>query len=308
MQESLQNLQEIRVFRNLELLAKQTVEGFMTGLHKSPFHGFSVEFAEHRLYNTGESIKNIDWKLYGRTEKLFVKQYEEETNMRTHIVIDESSSMLFPYRNKHYNKLEFSVYSAAALTYLLGKQRDAVGLSLFSDKLHLHTKAKSSGLHTKMIYRKLDEVLAAAPTLNKQSKPGELLHQIAEKIHKRSMIIIFSDMFTSGQESEEALLSALQHLKHGKHEVILFHVLDKKFEQQFDFPNRPFRFTDMETGESIKLNPNAVKDDYKQASERYFGLLKSKCNRYKIDFIEADIHAGFKEVLLPYLIKRSKLY
>jgi len=304
---NIEDISKLKQFENLELIAKQVVEGFITGLHKSPFHGFSVEFAEHRLYNKGESVKNIDWKLYGKTDKLFVKRYDEETNLRCRIILDVSSSMLFPYKDKKtQSKLLFSVYSAASLIHLLRRQRDAVGLTLFSDDVELHTQEKTSSVHARMLYSKLNEIVFNEQSLNKNSKPGELLHLISEKIHKRSLVIIFSDMFSS--ENSEKLFSALQHLKHNKHEVILFHVTDKSHEKEFKFNNRPSKFVDMETGETIKLNPNEVRDYYTKSSGKFFKDLKLKCGQYKIDFIEADVKSDFKEILAPFLMKRSKMH
>ncbi|MCF6367232.1 MAG: DUF58 domain-containing protein [Bacteroidales bacterium] len=304
---NIDDISELKQFENLELLAKQVVEGFITGLHKSPFHGFSVEFAEHRLYNKGESVRFIDWKLYGRTDKLFVKRFEEETNLRSRIIIDTSSSMLFPYKNKSIqSKLMFSIFSAASLIHLLRKQRDAAGLTFFSDEIELHTQTKMSSVHSRMLYAQLNNLMSAENKLNKKSKPAELLHHISDQIHKRSLVIIFSDMFSS--ENPEKLFSALQHLKHSKHDVILFHVTDKEHEGEFKYNNRPYKFIDMETGESIKLNPNEVRDYYLNSSGLFKENLKLKCGQYKIDFVQADVKSDFKEILIPYLIKRNKLH
>ncbi len=305
------NQQQIQQYSHLELLAKQVVEGFITGLHKSPFHGFSVEFAEHRLYNTGESTKHIDWKLYGRSNKLFVKRYEEETNLRCHLVVDASSSMYFPEPDKSHpekvNKITFSAQCAAALTYLLRNQRDAIGLSVFSDKVQVHTPAKSSMVHSKMIFSELEKLLHTyKPEQSKSTFAINALHEIAENVHKRSLVVLFSDMMeTSG--SNEALFAALQHLRHNKHEVILFHVQDSAKETNFEFENRPYTFVDMETGEELKLHPNEVKEQYLQAVKSYNKELKMKCGQYRIDFVEADINAGFNSILSAYLIKRSKM-
>ena len=301
-------IQDFQQFNQLDFLAKQVVEGFITGLHKSPFHGFSVEFAEHRLYNKGESTRHIDWKLFARTDKLFVKRYEEETNLRSQILIDTSSSMLFPYGKKNsQNKLSFSVLISAALIYLLNKQRDAVGLTLFSDTTELHTEARLSSTHTKRLYAELSRLLEKDEhQLKKETSIADTLHNIAEQVHKRSLVIIFSDMIA--EQSTEQIFSAMQHLRHNKHEVILFHVVDKSLEIEFDYQNRPYKFIDLESGKSIKLNPNDVRDLFKQQSSAAFEELKLKCAQYKIDFVEADIKGGFKEVLIPYLIKRQKLY
>jgi uncharacterized protein (DUF58 family) len=306
------NPQALQQFTHLEFIAKQVVEGFITGLHKSPFHGFSVEFAEHRLYNKGESTRHIDWKLFGRTDKLFVKRYEEETNLRCQLIIDNSSSMYFPLnekgKNEKKNKITFAAYCSAALIELLKRQRDAVGLSIFAEEVELHTPAKSNSLHNKMLYHQLEKLIQPlAKETNKNTSAVSALHQIAEAIHQRSLVIIFSDMMDSKAESEE-LFSALQHLKHNKHEVVLFHVTHKDKELDFEFENRPYRFIDMETNEEIKLFPNEIKDHYVKQMLDFRNDLKLKCGQYKIDFIEADINLGFEQVLMPYLLKRTKLY
>lgn len=295
---------KIEPFKNLELLAKKVVEGFITGLHKSPFHGFSVEFAEHRLYNTGESTRHLDWKLFAKTEKLFVKRYEEETNLRCQIVIDTSASMQFPEGEEN-NKLKFSIYAAAALCELLKQQRDAFGLTLFEDKIIQHYAAKGSPLHQKLILNTLSELLGNS-FKNKTTDASSALNQIAEIIHQRSLVIIFSDMFESNSEND-ALFSALQHLKYKKHEVVLFHVVDRSKEMNFEFENKPYHFIDLETGEEIKLNPSQIKEQYKKSVNEFADLLKVKCGHYKIDFIEADINQGFDTILYTYLVKRNKM-
>ena len=303
---------EFQQFSHLELIAKQVVEGFITGLHKSPFHGFSVEFAEHRLYNTGESTRHIDWKIYGRTEKLFVKKYEEETNLRCQLVIDSSSSMYFPYSDgkkaEQENKITFAVHSAAALIHLLKKQRDAFGLSIFSDKVDVHTPARSSTMHSKLLFHELEGILQQPEiTVKKKTVASEALHQIAESIHKRSLVIIFSDMMDNSGKANEDIFSALQHLRHNKHEVILFHVNDTSKEFKFEFDNRPYRFIDLETGEELRIVPNEIRQSYVEAANKFKKELMLRCGQYNIDFIEADIKQGYRQVLLPYLLKRKKM-
>lgn len=293
-------------YGNLELLAKQVVEGFITGLHKSPFHGFSVEFAEHRIYNTGDSVKNIDWKLFAKTDKLFSKRYEEETNLRCQFVIDSSSSMFFP--NDEYNKLTFAVQSTACLMYLLKKQRDAFGLSLFTDQVSLNTHAKSTNTHQKYLFAQLEQILQA-PKMNVQTNLPLALHQIAELIHKRSLVIIFSDMLQTVHDENQmtALFSSLQHLKFNKHEVVIFNVTDKSKEVDFKFDNRPYEFIDMETGAVLKAHSNKVASAYINQMNDYRQLLTLKCTQYKIDMVDADISEGFERVLQAYLIKRQKM-
>ena len=298
--------ENLQLSANLELLARQVVEGFITGLHKSPFHGFSVEFAEHRLYNTGDSVKNIDWKLFAKTDKLFSKRYEEETNLRCQLVIDSSSSMYFP--DDSYNKLTFAVQSTACLMYLLKKQRDAFGLSLFTDQVSLNTQAKSTNTHQKFLFAKLEQVLQS-PKMNVPTNLALALHQIAELIHKRSLVIVFSDMLQTVHDETKiaALFSSLQHLKFNKHEVVIFNVTDKSKEVDFDFANRPHEFIDMETGAVLKAHTSKVRDAYLQQMGDYRQQLSLKCAQYKIDMVDADINTGFDQVMQAYLIKRQKM-
>jgi uncharacterized protein (DUF58 family) len=274
---------------------------------KSPFHGFSVEFAEHRIYNKGESTRHIDWKLFGRSDKLFTKKYEEETNLRCQIVIDCSGSMYFP-KDGELNKFDYSVYAAASLIELLKKQRDAVGLSLFSNKLELHTPAKSSTVHHRYLYSELENrMLNYSDVLKKDTDAIQALHDIAELTHQRSLIVLFSDLFDDPNRTEE-LFQALQHLKHNKHEVIIFHVIDKKIEADLALENRPYNLIDMETGENIRLQPAEIREQYSKQVEAYFSSLKKRCTDYRIDFIPTDIQQGYQQVLMSYMIKRSKLF
>jgi uncharacterized protein (DUF58 family) len=293
-------------FLNLELLARQVVEGFITGMHKSPFHGFSVEFAEHRLYNKGESTRHIDWKLYAKTEKLFVKRYEEETNLRCRIIIDNSASMHYPEsRNdkiNNLNKLGFSIMASAALIEMLKRQRDAFGLSIYGDDIHYYSPAKGSERHKRMLYDQLKKSLEGKPSPNTDTY--KILHQIAEKIHRRSLIFLFTDMLQADKD-EEALFTALRHLKYNKHEVVLFHTYDGKLEYNFNFDKKPKRFTDVETGEKISLFTDQVKDQYREAIKKYFNNLKLKCMQYRIDYVPVDIHRGFDQILTSYLLSRK---
>ena len=278
------------------------VEGFITGLHKSPYHGFSVEFAEHRLYNEGQSTRHIDWKVFARTDRLYTKQYEEETNLRCLIAIDCSPSMYYPQPGM--DKIKFSVYAAAALSYLLTHQRDAVGLALFSDQLDELTTIKSTPAHLDKLYKLLDQTLET-PSKLKSTRIAEVLHTLAEKIHKRSLIVIFSDMF-EGEDSEE-IFKALQHLKHNKHEVLLFHITDHETELAFNFEERPYEFIDLENGEKMKLNPAEIKEKFVEQLNLVHNELKMKCNQLKIDFISANARKNYFDVLQAYLLKRAKM-
>ena len=301
------SVKHISELKNLELLAKQVVEGFITGMHKSPFHGFSVEFAEHRLYNKGESTRHIDWKLFAKTDKLYVKRYEEETNLRCHIIVDNSASMSFPVIDtssiSNLNKIGFSAIASAALLEILKRQRDAVGLSIYTDEIDYYAPEKGSDAHRRMLLKQLEELLEKPSSKNTQTY--KVLHQIAEKIHRRSLIFLFTDMFQSDKKEEE-LFEALRHLKYNKHEVVLFHTYDGKLEKDFEFDNRPKKFVDVETGEAVNLFAENVKEQYQESIKKYFNALKLKCMQYKIDYVPVDIKQGFESVLISYLISRQR--
>lgn len=297
------DLAKIREYGNIEFLAKQMVEGFITGLHKSPFHGFSVEFAEHQLYNTGDSTRHIDWKVYAKTDRLYTKRYEEETNLRCHLLLDVSSSMYYP--EKTHLKMKFACLAAGALAYMLQKQKDALSLITFADRIELHTQMKSTPTHVHKILLDLQQILDS-PSQGKKTGVASVIHEIAEQIHRRSLVIIFSDMFDNIAESDK-LFSALQHLKHNRHEVLIFHVTDKKTESDFAFADRPYEFIDVETNERVRLNPAQIKTDYQQILQNFYHELKLKCGQYKIDFIEADVAQGFDQILHAYLVKRASM-
>ena len=306
----MQNLDNILSLESLEFFAKNLVEGFITGKHKSPYHGFSVEFAEHRLYNKGESTKHVDWKLFGRTDKLFVKKYEEETNLRCQIIIDTSSSMFYPQINPPTlstpNKILYSIYSAAALINLFKKQRDSVGLSLFSDDLYFHSQNKGTNKHHISLKKKMIEVLNSTPEF-KTTSSIETIHKIASRLHKRSLVLLFTDMLDGVEDLSEIFL-ALQHLKFQKHEVILFHLSENNTEYELDFPNSPHKFIDMETKEEINLNPIEIKKEYKAKSETFLKELKIRCLQHKIDLVEVDVNKGVDQILISYLLKRQKMF
>ena len=295
-------------FKNLELLAKQVVEGFIAGMHKSPFHGFSAEFAEHKIYNQGESTRHIDWKLFAKIDKLYTKRYDDETNLRCHIIVDNSSSMHYPETNNFsidsLNKIAFSALASASMMHILKKQRDAVGLSIYSDAYDYYAPEKGSERHHQMLLNQLGNVVVSKP-VNKQTETYTYLHQIAEKIHRRSLIFLFTDMFQTATD-EVKLFEALQHLKHNKHEVVLFHVFDKEKELTFNFDNKPKRFIDVETGEYINVYAENIKENYQKAVVNYFDELRIKCGQYRIKYVEADINKGFDKILTTYMIERQK--
>ena len=300
------HLEKISSFQHLELLANQVVEGFISGMHKSPFHGFSAEFAEHKVYNSGESTKHIDWKLFAKTDRLYTKRYEEETNLRCHLIIDNSSSMHYPKLRSDQqffeSKIGFSVLASAVLMNLLKKQRDAVGLSLYSDTYEYYAPEKGSDRHHRMLLNKLENLLEN-PKQTKTTDTITFLHQIAEKMHRRSMIIIFTDMFQSG--NEEALFNALQHLKHDKHKVVLFHVVDNKTELNFDFDNAPRKFIDLESGDEVNIFADNVKEAYEKQVESYFKKLAQTCAQNKIKYVPVSVGASFEKILTTYLVEKQ---
>lgn len=305
------SLEKINQYTSLEIRANQIVSGFISGLHKSPYHGFSVEFADYRPYNNGESTKFIDWKLYARTDKLFIKNYQQETNLRAIMLIDTSASMRFPFNKKNLSfdnpdKLVYSIYAASALISMLYKQRDAFAVAFVSDVIEQITQFKSSYVHKRYLFSLLEKMLAKPyKEFTKDSNLPTLLHQISETIHKRSLVCIFTDLL---YDDEEQLVRALEHLKHNKHEVILFHVIDKALEQDLDFKNRPYKFVDVETNQVVKLNPTEIKDKYEALMNKKFYDLHNLCNNLRIDYVACDINKSYNQVLLPYFYKRSRLY
>ena len=299
-------IEKISSFQHLELLANQVVEGFISGMHKSPFHGFSAEFAEHKVYNPGESTKHIDWKLFAKTDRLYTKRYEEETNLRCHLIIDNSSSMHYPKLKAsqlfYESKIGFSVLASAVLMNLLKKQRDAVGLSVYSDTYEYYAPEKGSDRHHRMILNKLESLLENSKT-PKSTDAISFLHQIAEKIHRRSMIILFTDMFQTG--NEEALFTALQHLKHNKHKIVLFHVIDEKTELNFDFDAAPRKFIDLESGEEINIFAYNIKEAYENQVSNYFKKVAITCAQNKIKYVPVSVGANFEKILTTYLVEKQ---
>ena len=300
-------VQKTSKITNLELLAKQLMEGFISGMHKSPFHGFSSEFTEHKIYNKGESTKHIDWKLFARTDKYYTKRYEEDTNLRCHIIIDNSASMHFPEMKKFelgsLNKIGFSVLASACLMNILKKQRDAVGLSVYSDTYEYYAPEKGNERHHQILLNELSSLIDSKKSRRTDTYAN--LHLIAEKLKRRSLVFLFTDMFQVDAD-EDKLFEALRHLKYNKHDVVLFHVHDRKKEFDFDYDNTPKRFFDVETGEHVDLYSDNVKENYAAAMHKYFRTLEMKCIQYKIKYVPADINANFDKILNTYIIERQK--
>lgn len=292
----------------LDLKARTIVEGFISGLHRSPFHGFSVEFAEHRPYNQGDDFKHVDWKAYAKTERFYVKRYEAETNLRAHVVLDISSSMYF----KHFaewTKLRYAIHFAASLIYMMHRQRDACGLVLFDDKIRHVFPAKSSYSHVRMLYQQLENQLneeKARSMERRSSASANALHELAENLKRRSLVIILTDLFEN-VESHEKLISSVRHLRHQRHEVLLFNVLENRSERELDFPDGKFLFEDMETGSELEVIPAQVKNEYQKKVHEYTQEFKIACNEARADFEEIDTQSPFDLALLAYLNKRKKL-
>ena len=303
---------QISRYKSLDFFARQVVEGFITGRHRSPFHGFSAEFSDYRQYNTGESTRNLDWRLYARTDKLFVKQFEEETNLRCQLLIDQSTSMLYPIEGQgdveHPNKLTFAVYAAAVLIELLHRQRDAFGLTLLSNGIDRHTPCRSNATHQRYLLGLLDELLQ---TVDADSRPmrttdiADAIHLAAEQIHRRSLVVLFTDAFVR-DDQREPLIDALRHLRHNTHEVILFHTFDLAHELQLDYDAHPHRFIDLETGQQVKLQPSEIADAYSKEMLQQQSDLQQRALQYRIDYIPVDVARGFHQIILPFLLKRSK--
>jgi uncharacterized protein (DUF58 family) len=279
---------------NLELVARLVVEGFMSGRHRSPFHGFSVEFADHRAYVQGDELRFLDWKLLARQDRLYIKRFEEETNLRAHLLVDCSRSMGF--RSGKLSKLEYACHAAAALAFLMIKQRDAVGLATFADELRAFYRASSRRSQLNLILTALDDARAEGGT-----NLAANLHKLADRLHRRGLIILLSDLLDEPQE----VVTALQHFRHKKHEVLLFHVLDRA-ETQFPFTGVT-RFRDMEGTREITLNPALLRDEYLKRLNRFIDTFRRECSRLKIDYVPVDTSMPYDDFLSAYLTKRARL-
>ena len=279
---------------NMQLRARLVVEGYMIGYHKSPYHGFSVEFAEHRSYGHGDEVRHIDWKLYGKTDRYYVKRFEEETNVRSHILLDSSQSMKFG--SGSVNKLSYATYLSAALTYLMLSQKDAVGLVLFDEKIKKFIPPKSTQSHSNIIMKTLEKV---TPGYDTQIQP--VLDSMAEQIRKRGLIILISDLL----DDPEKVLMGLKHFRYNKQEIIVFHLMDPE-EYNFDFGER-IQFTDMESGESITTDPWHIRKAYKNQIDHFNKTYQYGCRNLKIDYVPLFTNQPLDIALNEFLNKRQKL-
>jgi uncharacterized protein (DUF58 family) len=288
----------------MELRARLIVEGFITGLHRSPYHGFSVEFAEHRPYNPGDELRHIDWKVYAKTDRFYVKQYEEETNLRHYVVLDTSPSMRYK-GDAEVSKLEYGSYLAAALHNLMLKQRDATGLIGFDETVHTMRPPKATPGYLRQLLATLEQMSDEEPK-ERRTSAAAALDEVAERIGRRSLVVIITDLFENVGAHDD-LLKALRHLRHRGHEVIVFHVLEGQTERQFDFPDRPMLFRDVETGEEVTLQPAQLRDHYEEAVEHFTENFRRSCLEHDIDFAELDTNEAYDTALMAYLNKRSRL-
>jgi uncharacterized protein (DUF58 family) len=281
---------------NMELRARLIVEGFLIGMHRSPYHGFSVEFAEHRQYFPGDDIGNIDWKVYGRSDRLYIKQYEEETNLKAYILLDASKSMGFK-RDGSVSKLEYAAYLAAGLTYLMMKQQDATGLAIYDESVRRFYEPHLTYSYMKLLLTELSNLQPNAKT-----STANALSSLAERIKRRGLIIVISDFL----DDTKSVITALKHFRHRKNEVIAFQVLDDS-ELKLDFPADAV-FTDLETGERMPTQVSAVRSAYKKAVNAFVHDLKSRCFENDIDYALLSTSTPFDKALTAYLTRRKKMF
>lgn len=283
--------------QRLDLVARLVVEGFLTGLHRSPYHGFSVEFAEHRPYMPGDPLRFVDWKVYGKRDRYYVKKYEEETNLRSHLVLDASASMGFKSDRAVFSKFDYAVHLAAALTYLMLHQQDSVGLLTFADRILSLIPPRSAPSHLRVLLRELDHSEVQGTT-----EIGNSLSRLAERVRRRGLIVLFSDLM----DDPATVLTGLKHFRHRKHEVIVFHILDPA---EADFPYKEEAvFVDMETSERLTTIPWEITEEYQSRMKEWQNTIKRTCAEHHIDYVELQTSTSFDRALLSYLEKRKKLH
>ncbi len=291
---------------SMELRARLIVEGFLTGLHRSPFHGFSVEFAEHRAYAPGDELRHVDWKAYGRNDRLVVKRYEEETNLRQTVVLDTSASMRYAGA-AGVTKLTVAATLAAALHALMVRQRDATGLVAFDRAVNQHLRPSATRAHLATLFATLDRLTTDPPPAATETGVAAALHDVAERIPRRGLVVVLSDLFDASGDVRETV-RALQHLRHRGHEVIVFHVLDAATERRFDLPDAPVRLRDLETGEERTVLPGQIRAEVSAAAEAFVAELQRRCREARIDYVPIDTAAPYADALRAYLAKRRRLF
>ena len=288
------NPEVINKIDNLFLRARLVVEGFIIGMHKSPYHGFSVEFSEHRPYGYGDEIKYIDWKLWGKTDRFYIKQFEEETNLKCHLILDKSSSMDFSSTN--ITKFDYSKSLAAALTYLMIKQQDAIGLTTFDEKIDISITPKSKMSHLNLLLKTMHNAKPGGET-----NVSLLLHTLAESIQKRGLIILISDLL----DNQEDVVKGLRHFRYKGHEVIIFHIIDPK-EKDLNY-NQNINFIDLENDKNIITDSRLIRKKYNKAFKDFCNYYDLQCSRNKIDYVQISTEDSLDKSLMQYLIKRSQI-
>jgi len=282
----------------MNLVARSVVEGFIAGLHRSPFRGFSVEFAEHREYMPGDNIKDIDWQVFGRTDRFYVKQYEEETNLKAHILLDISSSMSYKSDEHGLTKLEYACYLAACLSYLMIRQQDSVGLVCFDKEISHYIPPRSTATHLSLVLRHLETLKTGTGVTTNVSKA---FHDLAEFIRRRGLLIILSDLYDDPRE----VVRGLRHFRFKKHEVLLFHLFDK---WELDFPFRKLSdFIDMETNEELQVDPRYIRQEYRDQVQRFIANYRRDCSMSRIEYVQTDTSVPYDLMLFAYLAKRKRL-
>ena len=280
--------------RSMNLVARSVVEGFITGLHRSPYHGFSVEFAEHREYSPGDNIRYLDWTALARTDRYYVKQFEEETNLKAHILLDTSASMT--YSSGGLTKLEYGAYLAASLAYLMVRQQDSVGLVTFDTDIRTFIPPRSTVTHLNVLLRSLEDLKPGGTT-----GVSSVFHRLAESIHRRGLIVIISDLF----DDEKEVMRALRHFRHKRHEVLIFHLFDK---DELEFPfQRTSSFVDLETNETLQVDPKYIRREYLAQMEAFVNSYRRDCSESRVEYVVTDTSVPYDFMLTAYLGKRKRL-
>jgi len=277
----------------LDLVARLVVEGYISGLHRSPYHGFSVEFADHREYVPGDDIKHVDWRQYAKTDRYYIKQYEEETNLRSTILLDTSESM--KYASGEVSKLAYGCFVAASLAYLLVQQQDSVGLAMFDNTVHRFIPPKTSPAHLKLLLHEMGLIEPKAKT-----SMDLIFHDVAERIHKRGLVVIISDLF----DDPETILMGLRHFRHNRHEIVVFHVLDE-YETAFPFDDTTM-FDGLEDYGEVLTEPRSLRDTYLQQVDDFVMTMKRGCRQHEIDYVQLSTSTPLDVALSAYLASRSK--
>ncbi len=289
--------------KNLELIAQQLVKGYIIGKHKSPNHGFAVEFAEHKQYNMGDPLRHVDWKLFAKSKRMYSKKYEQETNMRAHIAIDLSSSMTFSQNEQQLSKLDYALIASSAFLYILQKQVDAVSLTYFDSQIQDFFPARSNTRHFQNLKNSLENNIGLSPKESKTDIPAAL-EFLASRSYKNGMMILFTDLISEDLLGSK-FMDEIQKLKFQNHEILIFHLLDSDKELYLNYENRPYQFIDVETGQSVVTNPQSIAKEYTENKQKELGKIADELRKHRVDYIPVDIQQSFQQVLGPFFSKRK---